>query len=224
MAETLAQLAPEERERLWDGMRLYRSALSRAPPSAGLSRIRPIAPEEQCRHRRRGARRLRRVRPHRRQGLRGWVDPNTRLPPRDLSGRAQPLLGDGGPAGAILGGGGIAPWRGKPGPASCRRCTSCPPCAAWDWGGGSVLQALAEARNLGYQRCYLETTADLREATRPLQSLGFVPLPGPLGCTGHDACDLHGAGADAGGVNVSSYPPHPQPFSREGRREQTSCL
>ncbi len=45
MAETLAQLSPEERERLWEGMRLYRSALSRARRQQGY-RIRPIAPED----------------------------------------------------------------------------------------------------------------------------------------------------------------------------------
>ena len=53
-----------------------------------------------------------------------------------------------------------------------------------------VLQALAEARALGYQRCYLETTAVLREATALYESLGFEHLPGPLGCTGHDACEI----------------------------------
>ncbi|MNZ83866.1 Acetyltransferase (GNAT) family protein [compost metagenome] len=53
-----------------------------------------------------------------------------------------------------------------------------------------VLQALAEARVLGYRRCYLETTADLREATSLYESLGFEHLPGPLGCTGHDACEI----------------------------------
>ena len=51
-----------------------------------------------------------------------------------------------------------------------------------------MLQALDEARALGYQRCYLETTAVLREATALYESLGFEHLPGPLGCTGHDAC------------------------------------
>ena len=55
---------------------------------------------------------------------------------------------------------------------------------------GLVLQALAEARALGYLRCYLETTADLREATSLYESLGFEHLPGPLGCTGHDACEI----------------------------------
>ncbi|WP_323094218.1 GNAT family N-acetyltransferase, partial [Aeromonas hydrophila] len=53
-----------------------------------------------------------------------------------------------------------------------------------------VLQALDEASALGYQRCYLETTAVLREATALYESLGFEHLPGPLGCTGHDACEI----------------------------------
>ena len=50
--------------------------------------------------------------------------------------------------------------------------------------------AVAEARILGYQRCYLETTEVLREATSLYESLGFEHLPGPLGCTGHDACEI----------------------------------
>ncbi|MGL6006231.1 GNAT family N-acetyltransferase, partial [Aeromonas sobria] len=53
-----------------------------------------------------------------------------------------------------------------------------------------VLQAIDEARALGYQRCYLETTEVLREATSLYESLGFTHLPGPLGCTGHGDCEI----------------------------------
>ena len=95
-----------------------------------------------------------------------------------------------GPDGAILGGGGIAPLAGEAGTCELQKMYFLPALRGLGLGRRLVLQALAEARTLGYQRCYLETTADLREATSLYESLGFVHLPGPLGCTGHDACEI----------------------------------
>lgn len=46
------------------------------------------------------------------------------------------------------------------------------------------------AEKMGYQRCYLETTACLKEAIALYEKLGFEHLQAPLGQTGHDACEV----------------------------------
>ncbi|MGL4222438.1 MAG: GNAT family N-acetyltransferase, partial [Shewanella sp.] len=53
-----------------------------------------------------------------------------------------------------------------------------------------ALLALDFARQTGYQSCYLETTAILKEALKLYEHLGFYPLSAPLGNTGHDACEI----------------------------------
>jgi putative acetyltransferase len=189
MAETLAQLAPAERERLWDGMRLYRSALSRARRQQGY-RIRPIAPEDNAAI----AAVIRAVSAE--YGLTadkgyGVADPNLDLLHETYQGEHSRYWVIEGPNGAILGGGGIAPLAGAENEVcELQKMYFLPALRGLGLGRRLVLQALAEARVLGYRRCYLETTADLREATSLYESLGFEHLPGPLGCTGHDACEI----------------------------------
>lgn len=158
------------------------------PPPAGV-RHPPHHPGRQSPDRRRGARRLRRIRPHRRQGVRGSGS-QPRFSPRDLSGERSRYWVIEGPDGAILGGGGIAPLAGAADVCELQKMYFLPALRGLGLGRRLVLQALAEARALGYQRCYLETTAVLREATALYESLGFEHLPGPLGCTGHDACEI----------------------------------
>ncbi len=188
MAETLAQLAPEERERLWEGIRLYRSALSRARRQQGY-RIRPIAPEDNAAI----AAVIRAVSAE--YGLTadkgyGVADPNLDALHETYQGEQSRYWVIEGPDGAILGGGGIAPLAGETGTCELQKMYFLPALRGLGLGRRLVLQALAEARALGYLRCYLETTADLREATSLYESLGFEHLPGPLGCTGHDACEI----------------------------------
>ncbi|MCS3456527.1 putative acetyltransferase [Aeromonas sp. BIGb0405] len=188
MSDTLAQLAPEESERLWEGLRLYRSALSRARRQQGY-RIRSIAPKDNAAI----AAVVRRVSAE--YGLtadKGY-------------GVADPVLDElfetyhratshywviEGPDGTILGGGGIAPLAGEEGVCELQKMYFLPDLRGLGLGRRLVLQALEEARQLGYQHCYLETTASLREATALYESLGFEHLPGPLGSTGHDACEI----------------------------------
>ena len=50
--------------------------------------------------------------------------------------------------------------------------------------------ALDFAREQGFNACYLETTADLNEAVKLYESIGFKHLDSPLGDTGHDACEM----------------------------------
>lgn len=189
MEETLAQLTLAEREQLWTGLRLYRSALSRARRQQGY-RIRPITTADN---------------PHIAAVIRavsaeygltadkgyGVADPNLDRLHETYQGAQSRYWVIEGPDGTILGGGGIAPLAGEEGQVcELQKMYFMPYLRGLGLGRRLVLQALDEARALGYQRCYLETTAVLREATALYESLGFEHLPGPLGCTGHDACEI----------------------------------
>ncbi|UBO73490.1 bifunctional helix-turn-helix transcriptional regulator/GNAT family N-acetyltransferase [Aeromonas rivuli] len=188
MSDTLAQLAPEESERLWEGLRLYRSALSRARRQQGY-RIRSIAPKDNAVI----AAVVRRVSAE--YGLTadkgyGVADPVLDELFETYHGATSHYWVIEGPDGTILGGGGIAPLAGEEGVCELQKMYFLPDLRGLGLGRRLVLQALGEARQLGYQHCYLETTASLREATALYESLGFEHLPGPLGSTGHDACEI----------------------------------
>ncbi|MGL6284896.1 bifunctional helix-turn-helix transcriptional regulator/GNAT family N-acetyltransferase [Aeromonas hydrophila] len=189
MEETLAQLTLAEREQLWTGLRLYRSALSRARRQQGY-RIRPIRATDNGQI----AAVIRAVSAE--YGLTadkgyGVADPNLDQLHETYQGAQSRYWVIEGPDGTILGGGGIAPLAGEEGQVcELQKMYFMPSLRGLGLGRRLVLQALDEARALGYQRCYLETTAVLREATALYESLGFEHLPGPLGCTGHDACEI----------------------------------
>ncbi len=189
MEETLAQLTLAEREQLWTGLRLYRSALSRARRQQGY-RIRPIRATDNGQI----AAVIRAVSAE--YGLTadkgyGVADPNLDRLHETYQGAQSRYWVIEGPDGTILGGGGIAPLAGEEGQVcELQKMYFMPSLRGLGLGRRLVLQALDEARALGYQRCYLETTAVLREATALYESLGFEHLPGPLGCTGHDACEI----------------------------------
>ncbi|HDZ8828168.1 bifunctional helix-turn-helix transcriptional regulator/GNAT family N-acetyltransferase [Aeromonas dhakensis] len=189
MEETLAQLTLTEREQLWEGLRLYRSALSRARRQQGY-RIRPITQADNPAI----AAVVRAVSAE--YGLTadkgyGVADPNLDFLHETYLGERSRYWVIEGPEGTILGGGGIAPLAGEEGQVcELQKMYFMPSLRGLGLGRRLVLQALDEARALGYQRCYLETTAVLREATALYESLGFEHLPGPLGSTGHDACEI----------------------------------
>lgn len=187
MAEALAQLSPAESEQIWEGMRRYRSALSRARRQQGYV-IRPIIPADNARI----AAVIRAVSAE--YGLTadkgyGVADPNLDFLHETYRGERSRYWVIEGPDGTLLGGGGIAPLAGAPDVCELQKMYFLPALRGLGLGRRLVLLALAEARALGYQRCYLETTEVLREATTLYESLGFEHLPGPLGCTGHDACE-----------------------------------
>ena len=43
---------------------------------------------------------------------------------------------------------------------------------------------------MGFKRCYLETTAFLKEAIGLYEHLGFQHIDYALGCTGHVDCEV----------------------------------
>ena len=56
--------------------------------------------------------------------------------------------------------------------------------------GASLLKlCLDEARNLGYQHCYLETMEGMAQARILYSRHGFKTLDKPMGNTGHSSCE-----------------------------------
>lgn len=92
--------------------------------------------------------------------------------------------------GKVLGGAGIAPLAGHDGVCELQKMYFSPSLRGKGFARRLALQALTFARNRGYQACYLETTASLKEALVLYEKLGFEHLNQPLGDTGHDACEI----------------------------------
>lgn len=93
-------------------------------------------------------------------------------------------------AGAVLGGCGFGPH----GPAEesvceLRKLYLLPASRGRGVGEKLMLHTLEQAREQGYQRCYLETVKAMSEATSLYEKHGFRELDGPLFGGGHHACD-----------------------------------
>jgi putative acetyltransferase len=98
--------------------------------------------------------------------------------------------GDPGGAEAVIGGGGVGPLAGVDAATCELRKFYLLPEARGKGAGRAVLAALLDAAvEAGYERVYLETLDRLGDAGRLYAGAGFKRLPGPLGATGHCACD-----------------------------------
>lgn len=189
MALTLAQLDEQEQQLVWEGCLRYRSALSRARRQQGYL-LRLIGPADNQAI----AAVIRSVSAE--YGLtadRGYgvSDPNLDRLFETYQGERSRYWVIENDQGEILGGGGIAVLAGSDG-AICelQKMYFMPALRGLGFGRRLVLQALNQARELGFTQCYLETTACLREATALYESLGFEHLSAPLGCTGHSDCEI----------------------------------
>jgi putative acetyltransferase len=93
--------------------------------------------------------------------------------------------------GHIVGGGGIAPLQcSAPDVCELQKMYFLPPLRGRGMAHRLALQALDFARERGFKRCYLETTASLTQAIRLYEKLGFQHIDGPMGCTGHVDCEV----------------------------------
>ena len=93
-------------------------------------------------------------------------------------------------AGRVIGCGGIAPLAGADAETcELRKMYYLPGARGRGLGERMLRLCLDRARELGYRRCYLETLTGMDAAMRLYQRLGFRPLEGPLGNTGHFSCD-----------------------------------
>ena len=91
----------------------------------------------------------------------------------------------------VLGGGGVGPLEGAP-PEYCelKKMYFLPEARGRGWGRKMIETCLADAQNLGYQFCYLETLATMETARYLYANYGFEPLNKPMGNTGHSGCDV----------------------------------
>jgi putative acetyltransferase len=96
--------------------------------------------------------------------------------------------------GTVVGGAGIARLHGtkvEEGICELRKMYFLPSTRGRGLGKQMLDLCLAEARKLGYRRCYLETLTGMDAAQHLYRKAGFIQIPGPLGCTGHFSCDRY---------------------------------
>lgn len=94
-------------------------------------------------------------------------------------------------ANGLLGGGGIFPTEGLPAD-TCELVKMYLKPEARGMGLGRTLieQSLQAAKEEGFEKVYLETMPELKNALVAYERLGFTYLNGPLGNSGHFGCGL----------------------------------
>ncbi len=93
--------------------------------------------------------------------------------------------------GKVAGGGGVAPLQGSdPDICELQKMYFMPDVRGLGLARQLALQAMNFARERGFKRCYLETTASLTRAIKLYQQLGFQHISAPLGYTGHVDCEV----------------------------------
>lgn len=185
----LAQLSADEQQRLDEGLSLYLKALKAVRRQHDFH-IRPLTPADQTQL----ASVIRQV--SHEYGLtadRGFSVADQLLDQLyevyQAPGCAYWVLID--PKGQLCGGAGIGRLQGAE-RAVCelQKMYLLPDARGRGLGRRLVLQALQWAQAVGYQSCYLETTACLHQAVRLYHSLGFREQTAALGCTGHVDCEI----------------------------------
>lgn len=53
-----------------------------------------------------------------------------------------------------------------------------------------IQKCLKQAKQLGFESCYLETLPYMKAATKLYANMGFTPLEKPMGNTGHYSCNV----------------------------------
>jgi putative acetyltransferase len=93
--------------------------------------------------------------------------------------------------GKIVGGGGVAPLEGGDGETCELKKMYFLPEGRGKGLGQQVLSAcLQAAREIGFKYCYLETFNTMHDAMKLYEKNEFKKISGPLGNTGHFACDI----------------------------------
>ena len=91
----------------------------------------------------------------------------------------------------LIGGGGIAPLVGGPvDTCELKKMYFLPKGRSRGLGQLVLSACLEAARIAGYRYCYLETFNTMKAAMKLYEKNGFKKIPGPLGNTGHFACDI----------------------------------
>ena len=92
--------------------------------------------------------------------------------------------------GEVLGCGGVGPLIGG-GAKVCelKKMYFLPVLRGLGFGKNMVATCLEKAKELGYQRCYLETVDRMIQANHLYKKMGFEKIDSPMGATGHCSCD-----------------------------------
>ena len=90
----------------------------------------------------------------------------------------------------LVGGAGIYPSNGLP-PGVCElvKMYLVPEARGLGLGQQLITKCIEFARSAGYRQVYLESFPELSKALRVYEKFGFRYLDGPMGDTGHYACD-----------------------------------
>jgi putative acetyltransferase len=93
-------------------------------------------------------------------------------------------------AGALRGGGGVAPLvGGDPDTCELRKMYFLPALRGRGMGAALMARCLDAARDFGFRRCYLETLSGMDAAKKLYERSGFHRIDTPLGATGHGGCN-----------------------------------
>jgi len=93
-------------------------------------------------------------------------------------------------AGKLLGCGGFGPLTGgEMHVCELKKMYFLPELRGLGFGKKLVKHSLEKARKAGFTQCYLETLCSMKAANSLYQKMGFQPLDGPMGATGHGSCD-----------------------------------
>ena len=92
--------------------------------------------------------------------------------------------------GKVVGGGGVAPLlNGDENTCELKKMYFLPEGRGKGFGRKMVERCLQAAKDIGFEYCYLETFNTMKDAKVLYEKMGFEKIPGPLGNTGHFACD-----------------------------------
>lgn len=189
VTNALANLSSEERAQVVNGLSLYASALKRARLQSEYL-FRPIQPEDNVAVMRLIQQVLKEYGADR-PGF-AFADPEL----KDMYGtyhneNACYFVVERKQDKRILGGAGITPLRGADS-STCELVKMYLSADARGLGLGYHLmnKALARAKEMNYEQCYLETLRSMGKANNLYIKFGFQPLEAPRGDTGHHGCDL----------------------------------
>lgn len=183
----LELLTEQERATVLEGISLYERALHRARALEGVV-VRPIEAADDPAM----SRVIRSV-----MNEFGAVGRGTSIGDPEVEGMSQAYAGDDRAYfvavrdGRVLGGGGIAPLQGSDVGQVCelRKMHALPEARGLGIGRKLLERCLDAARDAGFATCYLETLSHMHAARALYEKAGFQALDGPLGDTGHFACD-----------------------------------
>lgn len=93
--------------------------------------------------------------------------------------------------GVILGGAGIFPTDGLPeGTCELVKMYLSPAARGMGLGRQMISRCIEVAAEKGFTSVYLETMPELKKAVSVYEKFGFSYLPGPMGNSGHNGCDI----------------------------------